>query len=79
MISDYHSQPVETNIELAGAKRVGKTGHHLLIRSNSPSDQNTLDNPRRIVPSEKPLEGCSKMFSVVLPPYSVNLLRVPAE
>lgn len=78
-VTNYHGQPVEANIELAGAKRVGKTGRHLLIRSDSPSDQNTLDNPRRIVPSEKPLEGCSKKSSVVLPPYSVNLLRVPAE
>jgi alpha-L-arabinofuranosidase len=77
--TNYHAQPVVAEIELAGAERIAATGRHLLIESASPSDQNTLDQPLRIVPVEKPLEGCSRKFAVTLPPYSVNLLRVPAE
>ncbi len=77
--TNYHAQPVVAEIELAGAERVAATGRHLLIKSTSPSDQNTLDQPLRIVPAEKPLESCSRKFTVTLPPYSVNLLRVPAE
>jgi alpha-L-arabinofuranosidase len=77
--TNYHAQPVVAEIELAGAERVAATGRHLLIESASPSDQNTLDQPLRIIPAEKPLEGCSRKFAVTLPPYSVNLLRVPAE
>jgi len=78
-VTNYHGQPVETRIELAGVKRVGKTGRHLLIRADAPSDHNTLEKPRRIVPSEAPVDGCTREFRVVLPPYSINLLRVPAE
>jgi alpha-L-arabinofuranosidase len=78
-VTNHHGQAVPAAIELAGARTIKPIGQHLLIRSASPGDQNTLDAPRRIVPSEQVLEGCSKTFPVTLPPYSVNLLRIPAE
>jgi hypothetical protein len=31
------------------------------------------------VPQERPLPGCAKRFAVELPPYSVSVLRIPAE
>jgi alpha-N-arabinofuranosidase len=77
--TNYHAQPVVAEIELAGAERVAATGRHFVIESASPSDQNTLDQPVRIVPAEKRLENCGRKFTVTLPPYSVNVLRVPAE
>ena len=41
----------------------------------SPTDENTLEAPLRIVPQEQPLAGCSSKFKVTLPPNSVNLMR----
>ena len=76
--TNYHAAPVRTTIQLEGAGSVGATGKHIVIRSGSPRDRNTLDKPRRIAPHGQPLANCSKSFSVTLPPYSVNILRIPA-
>ena len=75
--TNYHASPVRADIQLKGTNSVGSTGKHIVIRSDHPHDQNTLDNPRRIVPREQPLTNCAKRFSVTLPPYSVNVLRAP--
>ena len=77
--TNYHATPVRAEIQLKGASSVGSTGRHIVIRSDQPRDQNTLDNPRRIVPREQPLPHCGKRFSVTLPPHSVNILRTPAR
>ena len=77
--TNCHAQPVRADIQLDGAAKVGQAGRHLVIRSAGQYDENTLDNPRRIVPQDVPLPGCARMFSVTLPPYSVNVLRIPAE
>lgn len=77
--TNYNAKPVQADIELDGAKWVGKTGQHIVIASDDQYDRNTLDNPRRIVPLEQPLTDCAENFSVTLPPYSVNVLRIPAR
>jgi len=77
--ANYRDVPVETEIELEGVKSVAKTGEHIVIRSDTPRDQNTLDNPTRIVPKSRPLNNCAKRFTVELPPRSVNVLRIAVE
>jgi alpha-L-arabinofuranosidase len=69
---------VRAEIQLEGAGKIGDSGRHIVISSPGQYDENSLDNPRRIVPREQPLPGCAKAFSVTLPPYSVNVLRIPA-
>jgi len=76
--TNYHATPVQADIRLNGAKRVSKTGRHIVINSADLYDQNTLDNPRKIVPQDKPLNNCGDNFTVTLAPYSVNVLRIPA-
>lgn len=77
--TNYYPTPVQAQITLDGAKQVGATGKHFVIKSDRLDDENTLDNPRRIVPVEQPLTGCAKTFSVMLPPYSVNVLRISVQ
>ncbi|MBW8014992.1 MAG: hypothetical protein FVQ82_02320 [Planctomycetes bacterium] len=75
--TNYYPHAVTANVKLDGAKWISKTGRHIVIKSEKLTDQNTLDNPYKIVPVEKPLINCSKDFTVTLEPYSVNILRVP--
>ncbi len=77
--TNYYSQPVEALISLNGAAEVSKTGRHIVLSSDHPLDQNTLENPRKIVPREKPLLNCAKDFTVLLEPFSVNLLRIKVK
>jgi alpha-L-arabinofuranosidase len=76
--TNYHAVPVEAEIQLDGAASVAAAGRHIVIRSEKPTDENSLENPRLIVPGEQPLRNCAQRFSVLLPPMSVNILRVPA-
>lgn len=76
--TSYHSQSLPVTIDLEGAAQIGPAGRHILIQSDDPYAENTLDEPLKIVPREKPLNGCAKRFTVTLPPNSVNVLRVPA-
>ncbi len=75
---NYLPAPVRTEVRIEGAASVGAAGRHVVIRGLGPEDENTLDDPRRIVPQELPLPGCAAAFTVELPPLSVNVLRIPA-
>ena len=73
---NYLEEPVKATLHLSGAASVQPTGSHIVITSGDLHDRNTLDEPQKIIPEEKPLNNCSNQFSVTLPPRSVNLIRV---
>ncbi|MGA2496299.1 MAG: alpha-L-arabinofuranosidase C-terminal domain-containing protein [Tepidisphaeraceae bacterium] len=77
--TNYDKKPMRAEIQLDGAARVGATGRHIVIHAENPTDENTLEKPRRIVPQEQPLPGTASRFTVTLPPQSVNVLSIPAE
>jgi hypothetical protein len=54
-------------------------GRHIVVRSDGPYAENSLDKPRPIVPQEQMLPGCGARFPVTLAPHSVNVLRIPAS
>jgi hypothetical protein len=71
--------PIRAEIQLDGATSVGTIGHHLAVSSDELYRENDLDHPHRVVPRELPRPACDRRFSVTLPPYSVNVLRIPAS
>ena len=77
--TNYSQQPVQTTIALDGAKVVETAGRHIVISGNGVHDENSLEQPHRIVPKAQPLPGCAKEFPVTLPPLSVNVLEIPAR
>jgi len=77
--TNYRPQPVAAEIRLDGARKIGKTGRHTVIQAPEPNAENSLDQPLRIVPQEKPLPDCGPGTRVTLPPYSVNVLSIPAR
>jgi len=77
--TNYNPTPLLAEIRLEGAANVAASGQHIVIRADKPEDENSLDTPNRIAPQVLPLANCSRSFQVTLPPYSVNVLRVPAR
>jgi alpha-L-arabinofuranosidase len=77
--TSYSSKPVRAEIQLDGAARVARSGRQIVISAPQPFAENSLENPRLIEPRELPLSNVSARFSVELPPYSVNVLRLPAQ
>jgi alpha-L-arabinofuranosidase len=76
---NYGKSPLQTDLQLEGAETVGTTGEHLVLHGIKPEEENSLADPLRITPQKLPLANCAARFPVTLPPYSVNVLRIPAQ
>ena len=76
--ANYNKSPLQATLQIDGASTVTAKGQHIYIRADSLTDENSLETPRRIVPQEQPLSNCANVFSVILPPLSVNVLRISA-
>ena len=66
----------EVNIDLAGARGV-RGGKAIVLSSNDLKAENSLDDPTRVSPVEKPLSATSGEFTYALAPNSLTVLRVP--
>jgi alpha-L-arabinofuranosidase len=77
--ANYQTTPVPVEIQLDGVSSVGKTGTMITISGPNLTGDNTLDNPKLIVPKEQTLNNCAQKFTVTLAPLSVNVLRIPVR
>jgi alpha-L-arabinofuranosidase len=66
------------SIQLNGATALKPTGQVTVLTSASPTDENSFDEPRKIVPVTTTLTGIKPAFTHTFPPYSLSILRVSA-
>jgi alpha-L-arabinofuranosidase len=66
----------DIRINLAGAKKVTKNGKAFVLASSDLKAENSLDEPMKIAPVEKPFAAPSAEFSFTLAPNSLTVLRV---
>lgn len=64
----------ETAIELRGAQSLYPTGKMVTLTSASPEDENSLENPTRVAPVERRLDGVSSSLRLTLPAHSLTVL-----
>ncbi len=67
----------EVNLNLAGAGKVGTRGKAFVLTSPDLKAENTLEEPMKVAPVEKPLTPTSSRISYMLAPQSLTVLRVP--
>lgn len=72
-------KPFTAGIELAGAESVGRTGKAIVLTSGDPSDENSLDNPGKVVPEERVYKGFSDRFTYTFDPWSFTVLRIKVQ
>lgn len=72
-------KPFTAGIELAGAESVGRTGKAIVLTSGDPSDENSLDNPEKVVPEERVYKGFSDRFTYTFAPWSFTVLRIKVQ
>jgi len=77
--TNYYPTTLTAQITLDGAATIGPSGKLITLQNDSPTTDNNFQNPHRITPREFPLPTPSPNISVQLPPYSVNILRIPAK
>ncbi|MFL6335882.1 MAG: alpha-L-arabinofuranosidase C-terminal domain-containing protein [Pyrinomonadaceae bacterium] len=68
----------EVSINLAGARGV-KGGRALVLSSNDLKAENSLDQPTRVSPVERPLSAPGAEFTYALAPNSMTVLRVSTQ
>lgn len=72
-------KPFTAGIELAGAESVGRTGKAIVLTSGDPSDENSLDNPGKVVPEERVYKEFSDRFTYTFDPWSFTVLRIKVQ
>jgi len=59
-----------------GAAAIAATGTLTTITSANPTDENSFEEPRKIVPVTTTVTGLGATFTRTLPPYSLTILRL---
>jgi alpha-N-arabinofuranosidase len=67
----------EVSINLPGAGKVGKTGKSFVLANADLKAENSLNEPTKVAPVERPLANTSGQFAYTFAPRSVTVLRVP--
>ena len=70
-------EPMDAELDIGSAGGTVKSAQVIVLKSDSPNDNNSLENPKQIVPisSTIPLSGAS--FTHAFPPNSLTILRIP--
>src|ERR1700682_2298817 len=71
------SSTKEVSIDLAGARMSKKTAKAFVLASNDLKAENSLEQPTKLSPVERPITLPSVEFSYRFAPYSVTVLRLP--
>jgi alpha-L-arabinofuranosidase len=66
----------KTDIHLAGADKVLPSGTAIVLSSEKPTDENTLDNPTKVSPVTHQIQDAAKDFKYTFPADSVTVLRL---
>ncbi len=73
------SEPAAVDVSITGVRQVGAVGKLIRLTSPSPADENSFDQPRRIVPVSSTMSGLGTRFHADLPPWSISVIRVAAR
>jgi alpha-L-arabinofuranosidase len=69
------AQPAAMAIEVTGTT-APSSGSLTVLTSANPTDENSFEEPKRIVPVTTALSGVGRTLTQVFPPYSLSIVRV---
>jgi alpha-L-arabinofuranosidase len=73
------ADPLETELRLNGAGRVASPAQAIVLTSEKPTDENTLDEPTRVSPKPQALDLGGPVFRHRFPGNSLTVLRLKAQ
>jgi len=73
------AEPTEAVVELRGVHGIARPGQSIVLTSGSPLDENSLEEPLKVVPQATALPVAGPVFRHVFPGNSLTVLRLPAE
>ncbi len=70
------AEPLDTMLNLAGAKKLAPAAQVITLTSDSTDDENSFDAPGKIAPKASTVPLAGPEFHYIFPPHSVTVLRV---
>jgi alpha-L-arabinofuranosidase len=70
------AEPQEAEIKLTGASRINGPATVIELTSENPTDENTLDNPTKVVPKTRSVAVSQPVFRHAFPGNSLTVLRL---
>lgn len=70
--------PAPLEIELRGVRKLGSTATETTLAA-TPTETNSIDQPRRVVPVTRKVRGIQSKFTYTVAPNSITVLRVDAR
>lgn len=68
----------ETGVTISGVKSVADAAS-LIVLQGDPADENSLQQPDKVVPTESRISVAGREFTHIFPAHSVTIMRIPAE
>ncbi|HEX8350450.1 MAG TPA: alpha-L-arabinofuranosidase C-terminal domain-containing protein, partial [Hymenobacter sp.] len=76
---NYATTPRPVKINLAGAKKVGRTGKATVLASSDLQTVNSIQEPQKIAPKEETFSVSGSTVSYTLAPNSFTVLRIAGK
>ncbi len=73
------SESAALDVSITGVQHVGPEGKLIRLTSAGPTDENSFEQPRKIVPVSTMIDGLGPHFRADLPPWSLSIIRVAAR
>jgi alpha-L-arabinofuranosidase len=78
-VVNANANPLETEVDLSGAKNLAGTGTATVLTSENPTDENSLENPAKVSPKTEPVSFTGTTFKRSFPGNSFTVLRLPTK
>jgi alpha-L-arabinofuranosidase len=73
------STPTETDINLRGVGKLAGEAQAIVLTSENPTDENSLENPTKVSPQTESVQIPGPKFTRTLPGNSLTVLRFPTD
>jgi alpha-L-arabinofuranosidase len=74
-----NADKLDTAIHLKGARNLAHSGEAIVLTSENPTDENSLDAPAKVSPKTEPFDVAGPDFHHVFPGNSLTVLRISAS
>lgn len=78
-VVNANTESLHLGITLEGVTGVSRSGKVIELKSDSLQDENSFDDPMKIYPEEKKINGFGKNFTYDFAPCSYTVLRIPVK
>ena len=78
-VVNANAQALETEVALSGAKNLAGTGLATVLTSESPADENTLENPTKVSPKKEAFNFTGTNLKRSFPGNSFTVLRLKTK